>query len=306
MKGNLLSIHHSSLIIPHFFPRPPSRSGLRTFATFSGRERNSSGWHRKNFCMEKPEMKKCLMFWRRTALVALTLGCLLAAQGAAFAQQADKAAKMDELLRAYQSSRQFNGAVLVAEGGKVIFKKGYGPANMEWEVANEADTKFRLGSITKQFTATLVMQLVEQGKLRLDAKLTDYLPDYRKETGGRITIHQLLNHTSGIPSYTSRPDLADISRASLPVAEFVKRYAAGDLEFEPGSKFSYNTPATSSSARSSSASLESPTSRFCASASSTPSGLRIRATTTLTASSRSAPPDTRRRSKAMRTRPTST
>jgi len=92
----------------------------------------------------------------------------------------------------------------------------------------------------KQFTATLILQLVEQGKLRLDAKLTDYLPDYRKETGGRITIHQLLNHTSGIPSYTSRPDLADISRASLPVAEFVKRYAAGDLEFESGSKFSYN------------------------------------------------------------------
>ena len=77
----------------------------------------------------------------------------------------------------------------------------------------ETDTRFRLGSITKQFTSMLVLQLVQEGKIKVEGKLTDYLPDYRKDTGDRITIHQLLNHTSGIPSYTSLPNFfQEISR----------------------------------------------------------------------------------------------
>ncbi len=78
-------------------------------------------------------------------------------------------------------------------------------ANMEWNIPNTPDTKFRLGSITKQFTAMLIMQLVEQGKLKLDGKVTDYLPDYPKATGDKITVHHLLTHTSGIPNYTNFP-----------------------------------------------------------------------------------------------------
>ena len=164
---------------------------------------------------------------------------LFAAQSSVLAQ--DKAAKIDELMKTYNSYRQFNGAVLVAENGKVIFKKGYGMANMEWNIPIETDTKFRLGSITKQFTSMLILQLVQEGKIKIDGKLTDYLPDYRKDTGDRITIHQLLNHTSGIPSYTGLPNFfQDISRNPYNVTDFVKKYASGDLEFEPGSKFSYN------------------------------------------------------------------
>ena len=112
---------------------------------------------------------------------------------------------------------------------------------MEWKIPNDAETKFRLGSLTKQFTSTLILQLVEQGKIKLDGKITDYLPDYRKDTGDRVTIHQLLNHTSGIPSYTDQPGfLQDVSRNPYTVADFVKKYTSGSLEFEPGSKFSYN------------------------------------------------------------------
>ena len=81
----------------------------------------------------------------------------------------------------YQEYHQFNGSVLVAEKGDVIFKKGYGFANMEWEIANSPDTKFRLGSITKQFTSMLIMQLVQKGKIQLNNKLFDYLPEYRPE-----------------------------------------------------------------------------------------------------------------------------
>ncbi|MGH9903078.1 MAG: serine hydrolase, partial [Pyrinomonadaceae bacterium] len=88
--------------------------------------------------------------------------------------------------------------------------------------------------------AALVLQLVEQGKVKLDGKIIDYLPDYRKDVGDRVTVHQLLNHTSGIPSYTSTPAIAEFGRQPFGVADFVKKYASGDLEFEPGSKFSYN------------------------------------------------------------------
>jgi Beta-lactamase class C and other penicillin binding proteins len=157
----------------------------------------------------------------------------------AFAQQ--NVQKIDGLLKQYYDYGQFNGSILVAEQGKIIYEKGFGMANMEWAIPNQPDTKFRIGSVTKQFTAALVLQLVEEGKIKLDGKISDYLPDYRKDTGEKVTIHQLLNHTSGIPSYTSRPDfLANISRNPYTVADFVKKFASGDLEFEPGSKFSYN------------------------------------------------------------------
>ena len=153
----------------------------------------------------------------------------------------DKTAKIQEVLTLAHKYRQFNGAALVAENGKVIYKGAFGMANMEWNIPNATDTKFRLGSITKQFTATVIMQLVEQGKIKLDGKLSDYLPDYRKDTGQKVTIHHLLTHTSGIPSYTGLPRFfEDVSRDPYKVDEFVKKYASGDLQFEPGSKFAYN------------------------------------------------------------------
>ena len=164
-----------------------------------------------------------------------------------FAQ--DKAAEIDKLMQSYYDYGKFNGAVLVAESGKVIFKKGYGLANMEWNIPNETDTKFRIASITKQFTSMLIMQLVEEGKVKMDGKITDYIPDYRKDIGEQVTIHHLLTHTSGIPEYWGlldflgdllRDPYVDYLRDPYSVDEFVKKYCSGDLEFEPGSKYSYN------------------------------------------------------------------
>lgn len=174
-----------------------------------------------------------------TATFILGLLGLLLIQSTVLAQ--DKAAKIDELMTLSHRYGKFNGAVLVAENGKVIYKKGIGLANMEWNIPNTTDTRFRLGSITKQFTAMLILQLVEQGKIKLEGKLSDYLPDYRKDVGARVTIHQLLTHTSGIPSYTGLPGFfANESRDPYGVEEFVKKYASHDLEFDPGSKYSYN------------------------------------------------------------------
>ncbi len=158
---------------------------------------------------------------------------------AALAQ--DRAAKIQEVLALAHKYKQFNGAALVAENGKVVYKGAFGMANMEWGIPNTPDTRFRLGSITKQFTAMLTLQLVEQGKIKLDGKITDYLPDYRKDIGEKVTVHHLLTHTSGIPSYTGQPGfLENVSRNPYKVGEFVKKYASGNLEFEPGSKFAYN------------------------------------------------------------------
>src|SRR5438128_7063632 len=182
-----------------------------------------------------------MRFASRTYLnvFALVLFGVLAFQGAAFAQ--DKAGKIDQLISLYNKYGQFNGSALVADNGKVIYQKGVGLANMEWNIPNTSETKFRLGSITKQFTATLILQLVEQGKIKLDGKVIDYLPDYRQDTGAKVTIHNLLSHTSGIPSYTSLPGFfSNVSRNPFAVDEFIKKYASGNLEFEPGTKFVYS------------------------------------------------------------------
>jgi CubicO group peptidase (beta-lactamase class C family) len=154
---------------------------------------------------------------------------------------ATHAEQIDTLLRAYNEKKQFNGSALVAENGKVILSKGYGFANMEWQIPNTPDTKFRLGSITKQFTSMVIMQLVNEGKIGLDEKITTYLTDYRKDTGDKVTVRHLLTHTSGIPSYTSLPGFfQNQSRDPYKVTDFIKKYTSGDLEFTPGSKFEYD------------------------------------------------------------------
>ncbi len=164
---------------------------------------------------------------------------LVISQHAALAQ--NHAAKIQEVLSLAHKYRQFNGTALVAENRKVIYKNAFGMANMEWGIPNTPETRFRLGSITKQFTAMLTLQLVEQGKIKLDAKISAYLPDYRQDTGQKVTIHHLLTHTSGIPSYTGSPNFREnVSRNPYIVAEFVKKYASGDLQFEPGTKYAYN------------------------------------------------------------------
>lgn len=169
---------------------------------------------------------------------ALLIGAMACAGSAA--QQTGKSRKIDELVGLYNKYGSFNGSVLVAEHGQVVFKKGYGWANLEWQIPNAPDTKFRLGSITKQFTSMLIMQLAAEGKLRLDEKLSEALPYYRKDTGDRVTLHHLLTHTSGVPSYTSAKDMKEWWHNHFEVEDFVKQHCSGDLEFEPGSKFEYD------------------------------------------------------------------
>ena len=174
-----------------------------------------------------------------TASFLAILLILFSFQAQSIAQ--DKATQTDEFVKLWHETGTFNGTVLVAEKGKVIFKKGYGLANMEWNIPHKPDTKFRIGSITKQFTSMLIMQLVEKGKIDLQGKLSDYLPYYRKDIGDKVTIHHLLTHSSGIPSYTrNMARLQELHQDPYPVDKFVKEYCSDDLEFEPGSEYRYN------------------------------------------------------------------
>jgi CubicO group peptidase (beta-lactamase class C family) len=177
----------------------------------------------------------------RTTVRSIGVVAALVVVVATAAVAENKAKAIDALIDSYQQAGSFNGAALVGSGGKVVLSKGYGYADFEWKIANTPDTKFRLGSITKQFTATIIMQLVEEGKLSTTMTLADALPYYRKDTGAKVTIHHLLNHTSGIPSYTGLPGfMQERSRDPYEVREFVQTFCRGDLEFEPGSKFLYN------------------------------------------------------------------
>ncbi|MCX7013859.1 MAG: serine hydrolase [Candidatus Sumerlaeota bacterium] len=135
----------------------------------------------------------------------------------------------------------FQGSVLVAQNGAVIHKGGYGLADRESQTPNAVDTQFRIGSLTKPFTAILVMQLVQDGKVKLDGAICDYLPAYRPDMGKRVTIEHLLTHTSGIPSYTrGRDAFQEFSRRPRTVDEFVHDFCSGDLEFEPGAQHTYS------------------------------------------------------------------
>ena len=178
---------------------------------------------------------------KRIISFSLTLALFLAFLAPAVRAADDRSAAIDAFVRAYQERQTFNGSVLVADKGRVVFKKGFGLANREWGVPNTPATKFRIGSVTKQFTSMLILQLVQEKKVDLQAKLGAYLPFYRKDVGDRVTIHHLLTHSSGIPSYTdNRAAMTEVVRDPFPPAEFVAKYCSGDLQFEPGSRFRYN------------------------------------------------------------------
>jgi len=175
---------------------------------------------------------------RTTSRIFLFL-LLWSAAGLAHAQ--DLASKLDSFLNGYRKNGTFIGSVLVAKDGKVILEKGYGMANVELDVPNSPDTKFRLGSITKQFTATAILQLEEQGKLSVTGAACKYLaecPDGWKA----ITIHQLLSHTSGIPSYTDDPEFAQPKMMRMPLkpVDILMLTKEKPLEFQPGEKWKYD------------------------------------------------------------------
>ena len=130
-------------------------------------------------------------------------------------------------------------AVAVIQNGAVLHKAGYGLANVEWGIPIEANTVFRLASITKQFTATAIMMLAEQRQLKLDDPITVYLPDYHM-AGHVVTIRHLLNHTSGIFSYTNVPNIFETVHLDKTPQQMADEFSTIPFEFKPGTKMNYN------------------------------------------------------------------
>lgn len=146
---------------------------------------------------------------------------------------------MDKLVQEYVDAKQFMGTVLVARGDQVLFSKGYGEANLEWQVANTPTTKFRLGSITKQFTGGSVLLLEQRGKLKVDDPIKKYMPD-APATWDAITLEHLLTHTSGIPNVTSLPDFGERKVHAAKVEEAISWFRDKPLEFVPGERMAYS------------------------------------------------------------------
>ncbi len=136
---------------------------------------------------------------------------------------------------------KFSGTVLIAKDGVPILKKAYGLANRSFNVPNKIDTKFNLGSMNKMFTGVAILQLVEQGKLALDDKIIKHVPDYsNKEIASKVTIHQLLTHTSSMGLYWTDEYFKTSKDLFKDVEDYLPLFVDEPLQFEPGSKFSYS------------------------------------------------------------------
>lgn len=167
---------------------------------------------------------------------ALGLAALGLAAAPALAQDT---ARMDTVVRADADKGEFMGVVLVARDGKILFDKGYGSANLEWKIASDGDTKFRIGSVTKQFTATAILLLQERGKVTLDAPIKTYLPD-APAAWDQVTVRNLLTHTGGIPNFTSFPDYAKLQTLGTTTEGLIARFRDKPLDFQPGEKYAYS------------------------------------------------------------------
>jgi len=173
------------------------------------------------------------MFRRAAITLILSAACL-----AQDKPQIDTA-RMEQVIQSYVPTKQFMGTVLVAQDGKVLLDKGYGFANLEWQVPNTPTTKFRLGSITKQFTAASILLLEERGKLKIEDPVKKYMPD-APAAWDKVTIFHVLTHTSGIPSLTSFPEFRSKEAQAMTPQQLVDWFRDKPLEFEPGTKWNYS------------------------------------------------------------------
>jgi CubicO group peptidase (beta-lactamase class C family) len=147
----------------------------------------------------------------------------------------------------YAAEHDFSGTVLIQQKGEIRFARSFGLASRAFRVPNTVETKYKIASITKPFTAVLILQLRDQGKLDLQATIGTYLPDYAGEGAKKVTLHQLLNHTSGLANFDTVGDAATAIRSGLPTYQtpftsdqLLEKFCSGKLVREPGTAFDYN------------------------------------------------------------------
>jgi len=162
----------------------------------------------------------------------------LAFSAAAFSQQPAKFEKIDSLLNYLYENNRFMGSIAIRENDNVVFEKAYGFADAGSKIKTDTKTKYKIGSITKMFTSSMVFQLIEEKKLRLDTKLSKFFPEVKN--ANKITIAQMLNHKSGIFNFTNDPTFKDTKTSAFSKEEMVKRIAGFAPAFEPDTKAEYS------------------------------------------------------------------
>jgi len=172
----------------------------------------------------------------RFTFFAIVLGIapVLTAQNAPLDKQ-----RMIDVIQNYVDNRSFMGDVLVAESDHIVLNAAYGYADLDWSIENTTDVKFRIGSLTKQFTAASILLLQERGKLNVNKPIKTYLPDV-PDAWKMVTVDNLLTHTSGIPNFTGTPGFDVYKRQSHSPEESVALVQSKSLDFEPGTKFYYS------------------------------------------------------------------
>jgi CubicO group peptidase (beta-lactamase class C family) len=171
--------------------------------------------------------------------VAVTLMALTPPARATPPAPASRSARLDAVAASYAGEKRFMGSVLVLDGDQALLDRGYGMANLDWSVPDAPDVKFRIGSLTKQFTAALVLKLQEDGKLSLSDTVGARLPD-APAAWSKITVTQLLHHVSGIPDFTADPRFPVWSASPRTPREIIELVADKPLDFATGSKFAYS------------------------------------------------------------------
>jgi len=169
---------------------------------------------------------------RRLAVAVLIAAVLARPEAESVAERLDR-------FVAAHAARGFSGSVLAAHNGQVLLSKGYGPANREHDVPATPQTKYRIGSITKQFTAAAILVLQQRGTLSVQDPVRKHVPD-APAAWDAVTIHHLLTHTSGIININALPDYSKMLTATLTPRENVARLFDKPLQFEPGSKYQYS------------------------------------------------------------------
>jgi len=154
-------------------------------------------------------------------------------------KKVDHAQRADKYLKKELQLNRFMGSVMVARSNQIVFMKGYGLANREHEIPNAPNTKFRIGSIGKQFTTMCILKLQESGKLSVDDPVSRFVPDC-SSNWSEIKIRHLLNHSSGIPNFTSFPDYRATMMLSSPPDRTIQRFRDKPLDFKPGERFAYS------------------------------------------------------------------
>jgi len=136
------------------------------------------------------------------------------------------------------TKNKYNGSILVSVDDEVIYTGGFGYANFEHKILNTQDTVFRIASITKQFTASAILKLVESGKVNLEWTIDKYFPEYKH--GKKVTIHHLMSNSAGIPNFDLNMDFYDVLKSNNLLVELIHLVKDQDLLFKPGSAFYYS------------------------------------------------------------------